>query len=487
MKKLSKILEVLKLKWLRETTLTVVLIAIIIAIFFGINIGVDKLDPQDIDLTKEKLYTLTEESKNQISKIPDEDQIKIYMFDVEENSSSVDLAKQYARIKDNIKVEVVKTSNRLDLVSKYDVEENTNSILIVSGDKHKLLTYYDLYTYDYNSGSSIDITEQRLTNSLIAVSSIGEATPLYILKGHGEYSMSSLLTQMNVYLEIENYTLKELDLLVSEKIPEDCSALIISTPTKDFADIEVQKIQDYINNGGNILWMNDPFSTKEELPNVQKILDMYGVTVEKDGIVVEQDTSRMVMQTPDLIIPNIESSTLAGDLSKEGTVMLLDSGRLKFVDNDKLSEIGVTKTDLLTTSDKAFYRRDVSIASLSPAEGEEVGKQVVGAALTKKLEEDKTSKLVIYANNRFASDIPVTLGQQAISAIYLYNNIDLVLNSVSFVAEKEDTITIRKNVEVTNYTATETQDIIVKVIIFGIPILIVLVGIVVWQLRRRKK
>ena len=160
MKKLSKILEFLKLKWLRETTLTIVLIAIIVAIFIGINIGVDKLDPQDIDLTTEKLYTLSEESKKQISKIPEEDKIKIYMFDVEENTSSVDLAKQYSRINKNIEVEVVKTSNRLDLVSKYNVEENMGSILIIAGDKHKLLTYNDIYTYDYNTGTTIDITEQ---------------------------------------------------------------------------------------------------------------------------------------------------------------------------------------------------------------------------------------------------------------------------------------------------------------------------------------
>lgn len=381
---MKKILEVLKLKWLRDTGLTIVLIAIIIAIFFGINIAIDKLDPQDIDLTKEKLYTLTDESKKQVSRIPDEDRIKIYMFDVEENSSSVDLAKQYTRVKDNIEVEVVKTSNRLDLVSKYDVEENTNSILIVAGDKHKLLTYYDLFTVDYNSGNTIDITEQRLTNSLIAVSTIGEATPVYILTGHGEYPINSALTQMNVYLELENYTLKELDLLVSEKVPEDCAALIVATPTKDFADVEVQKIQDYINNGGNILWMNDPFSSQEQLSNVEKILDMYGVTVEKDGIIVEQDTSKMVMQTPDLIIPNIENSTLAGDLSTEGMVVFLDSGRLKFVDDEKFSEIGVTKTDLLTTSDKSFYRRNVSIASLSPVDGEEVRKPSCWCSFNKK-------------------------------------------------------------------------------------------------------
>ena len=71
--------------------------------------------------------------------------------------------------------------------------------------------------------------------------------------------------------------------------------------------------------------------------------------------------------------------------------------------------------------------------------------------------------------------------------VEISNNLDLVLNSVAYVSEKEDAITVRKNVETTYYTATETQDKVIKAIIFGLPVLIVLVGIVVWQLRRRKK
>ena len=63
MTKLKKIIEILKSKWLKDTSKTIILIAIIVAIFIGINILVEKLNPKDIDLTKEKLYTLTEESK----------------------------------------------------------------------------------------------------------------------------------------------------------------------------------------------------------------------------------------------------------------------------------------------------------------------------------------------------------------------------------------------------------------------------------------
>ena len=88
MEKLSKIIDVLKSKWMRNTGKTIILIAIIIGLFLGINILMQHIDPKDIDLTKEKIYTLSEESKKVLAELPDSDQIKIYMFDFKEDDTS---------------------------------------------------------------------------------------------------------------------------------------------------------------------------------------------------------------------------------------------------------------------------------------------------------------------------------------------------------------------------------------------------------------
>ena len=54
---MKKILENLaeKTKWLRSAFITVLLIAIIVAIYFGLNLWVESLELTDIDLTQEKL------------------------------------------------------------------------------------------------------------------------------------------------------------------------------------------------------------------------------------------------------------------------------------------------------------------------------------------------------------------------------------------------------------------------------------------------
>ena len=102
MKKISKIIDILKSKWLRDTGKTIILIAIIVALFIGINILVSNIDPKDIDLTKNQLYTLSEETKERIQALPESDKIQIYMFDFDEQAILVDLIKQYERINENI-------------------------------------------------------------------------------------------------------------------------------------------------------------------------------------------------------------------------------------------------------------------------------------------------------------------------------------------------------------------------------------------------
>ena len=80
----------------------------------------------------------------------------------------------------------------------------------------------------------------------------------------------------------------------------------------------------------------------------------------------------------------------------------------------------------------------------------------------------------------------MVLGNQAIPAVYMYNNEDVVLNSVAHLVERDDTIVIRKTDEVQTYSVTEQEDVIIKTIIFLVPVIIIVIGIGVWIYRRRK-
>ena len=61
------------------------------------------------------------------------------------------------------------------------------------------------------------------------------------------------------------------------------------------------------------------------------------------------------------------------------------------------------------------------------------------------------------------------------------------MNSISHLTERDDTITIRKTDESESYTVTDQEDVIIKTIIFVVPLVIIFIGIVVWISRKRKK
>lgn len=61
------------------------------------------------------------------------------------------------------------------------------------------------------------------------------------------------------------------------------------------------------------------------------------------------------------------------------------------------------------------------------------------------------------------------------------------MDSIAYLVDREVDIVIRKDTNTVSYTATVEQDNIVQAVIFGVPVLIIFAGILVWQHRRRKK
>ena len=89
--KTNKFVETLKKKWLINGTKTFLLVVIIIGLFIGISLWMKKLDITPIDLTEDKLYTLTDESKEKVKDINQD--VNIYFVGYTDSDSTIDLAK----------------------------------------------------------------------------------------------------------------------------------------------------------------------------------------------------------------------------------------------------------------------------------------------------------------------------------------------------------------------------------------------------------
>lgn len=480
---MKKIIENLKKKWLIDTSKTVILVLILFAIFIGINILVQKLDLQDIDVTKNKLFTLSESSINQAKSVNEE--LKIYLIGFGEGNSLEDLVKQYTKQNDKITYESIEDiQDRVDLKSKYGITDETQVIILETNSKNKILTIDDLYTYDYTTYTQIDVTEEKLTNAIVDLT-IANKPKIYFLTGHNEYGINTEMTMLKAYLENEVNEIATLDLLVTNNVPDDTDLLVISSPQKDLLDTELEMIMNYINNGGKILWMNDPTFKGETLPNFEKLSGLFGAKFE-DGIILEQDASKMALQSPNYIIPNITSTKATKNIATDGGVLLINASKIKIEDDEKLDELNVTSEEILTTGDTALFRKDATNTSTSKISSDEQGSFTIGAKLTKTID-DKEAVMYVLSNNFFVVDYPITIGSNKTYPIMFYNNKDYILNTIAELTNREDTISIRKDTGIITYTATEAQDRIIKIVITVIPALIIVIGIVIWFIRRRKK
>ncbi|MCI8352712.1 MAG: GldG family protein [Clostridia bacterium] len=482
-------LETLKKKWLRDTTKTIILVLILFAIFIGINILIQKLELIDIDVTKNKLYTISESTINQIKNI--EDEVKIYLIGFDENTALNDLMKQYNRENEKIKYETIeKIQDRVDIKNKYSLADETQVIIVEAKNQNKIILVDELYTYDYTTYSQIDVSEEKITNAIVNLT-LEKKPKIYFLTGHGEYGINTDMTMLKAYLENEINDLENLDLLIKGSIPKDASLLVIASPQKDILESEVEIITKYINNGGKILWLNDPTGTNLNLSNFQKILDLFGAKFD-EGIILEQDANKMALSAPNCIIPNISYTNATKDIATDGGILLINSTKITLADDETLETLNVTAKNILTTGETAIFRKELSNGSNSKIAGDEEGSFIIGTKLTKIVNDEneenkKEAEMYLLANNLLVVDYPITVGNSTLYPMQFYNNKDYILNTIAELTEREDTISIRKDTGLITYTATEAQHRIIKILIMIFPMLIIIIGIVIWIVRRRKK
>ena len=488
-KKPNKFMQIVKKRWLVNGTKTTILVLVILAIFFAINILMQKLDLTPLDFSAEKLYTLTDESKEKVKDV--NKNVDIYFVGYSDDDSTLDLAKQYNKVNENINVEAVTVDSRPDLAEKYGIQSGDVSIIVECGEKYKVLSTSDLISYDINTYESYSVAEEKLTSSILQIST-DDVPKVYFLTGYSDFTLSYSMQYLNMYLQNEINEIASLDILSEGKVPDDCDTLVITTPNSDFDEMTTNAIIDYINSGRNILWLNSVVAAEQNFTNVNKILAMYGVNPFEIGGIRETDSSKMVYESPDLIMPEIGYHTITKDIING--LIFLNATKINLVDDSALEELNVTKTEILTTSENSYFRTNFYNSNTAKSEEDEAGPFLVGAELEKTIteaneetgEQAVTSKLIIYGENYFTSDVPLSSETQTPLIVYRQNK-DLVLNSIAYLCERDEDITARKNTGSITYTATELENNIILAIIFIVPVLIIIIGIIIWIKRQRKK
>lgn len=500
-------------KWLSNTSQTILIVVVLFSVFLAINLYVQSLNIDTIDITKNKIYSLSKASEDVIKKV--DKNVTIYLYGIEEGSMLSNFVHKYEKLNNKIKVELLTEEKNLAKVQEYDLESGYEIIVMECDGASKIIdTSYELYSYDYSTGQEIDLTEQTITNSILSISS-NDKPKIYFTTGHEEYGLDTELGVLSTYLKNESYITSTINLLTENKVPEDCNLLVIMAPIKDFMEPEVESILNYINRGGDLIISSDVGNIAETYPNLQRVFDQYGVKINHTGYVYETDSKYSLSNYPNIFMPQVSSSNeITSEMYTDGnfTLWFVYAGRLEFESDDKLKELNVLREDLLTSTENSLFISDIDKSATEAVNSATKGKSIISSVLTKtilddsKISEtteekeadnindendskldDKESTAVFIANSSFITDYKVEQLSSSYPISYLGNNRDFMLNSIGFLSKKENSLKIRKDMSSSTYAPTAQQHRIVMTIIFLIPILIIVLGIVVWQLRRRKR
>ncbi len=471
---------------------TFLIVAILFVSYIAINLFAKDYELPKIDVTENKIYTLTDASKKALENVNQE--VKIYAYGFEEDGSFIDLLKQYNETNEKITYEVLTEESNLEMVKKYDLSEGYFVLIIQSGDSEKVIDASNEFTsYDYTTYQTVDTTEQVITNSVLGLTQENKPK-IYLTQGHQEYDTASI-ARLVAQLQNEAFEVEFINLATLGAVPEDCDILAIISPAQDFMDVEVTAVTNYINNGGKIFFSMDVISETLSLTNLQKILDLYGVSVE-NGYVFECSPNQFLSEYNYIYMPQISAtSDITKDIYTDSYLWLVFTGRLNYKSDEELKSLNVEKETLLSSTDESLFITDLSTDIGTAVENATAASTLksseIASSLTKTITKDDgtelKSQLIIVSSASFMSDFVISELNQTYPLSSIGSNMDFVMNAVSNLAGKDNILTIRKEYNSSTYTPTNLQHIIVIAIIILVPVAIIIGGLLVGFWRKRRK
>ena len=452
------------------------MIAVVTVAVVFLNLMVNELPEsiQTIDLTSNKLYSISEDTETFLTTVSED--ITIYVLAPESNydTNVQKTLNRYVEQSEHIKIEYKDPSVYPGFASNYTDGSLSTGSLIVAGEKRsKAIDYSDLYVTEvdyttYQENVTGYDAEGQITSALAYIMNENN-TKVYEITGHGEVSLSeefvNSLTRANVEVE-------SLNLISAESIPEDAEAIMIMAPQSDFSAEDAKKVSAYLGKGGNALfsigWTENP------LDNVNDILSTYGLSVGRE--VVLEVSAGGYYQSPFYILPSIASTEITSAIANNYYVFMPYCVGITEDATDPNNSI----TTLLTTSSTAYGKKDVqNMTSYDKAEADVAGPFKLGTVSERTIGE-KSSKVALYSSDSIFSDDANNMVSGA--------NQELFKSTMNSLVDTDTSTSIEpKNYETTTITVPQMQIIIITIITLGIiPVGMLMAGIII-VIKRRKR
>ena len=411
------------------------------------------------DWTKNKLFSLADQTETLVGGLKKEVKATAFYRSSEQRSAQ-DLLDEYAFRSGNFKYEFVDPDEKPQIARQYNINKY-NTVVVESGVKRETIE---------------DLTEANLTNAILKVTREQDKV-IYFLTGHGERSISEegaegYKSAVDA-IRKENHIVRELNLArkIGEGtgVPDSCTVLVIAGPKTNLFPAEEDSIKSYVDNGGKLLVLLDP-----EWPDeIGTFLQNYKVTVGKDMVVDASGMGRLFGAGPGM--PLVTSYDRSIPITQDFNVMTFYPYTSSVTPMEDKG--GYDIKPLLKTSENSWAEKDFASRQVEFNEGRDIAGPVTIAVLIEKKTGDKKTAIVVFGDSDFAKNG------------YFKNqgNSDLFLNTINYLAEEEDMITIRpKEIDDRRVTLTQANvRTIFYTVVIAIPLLVIIAG-VVFYIKRGK-
>ncbi len=453
----------LKARQTKYATYATVYILIVVAAVVFANVLADRYN-KSYDTTSNKRYSLSEQTAKIVKGLK-QDATITYFNQSTRFRDGRDLLDEYANLSPKLHVQYVDPDKDPQAAREAGIRELGTAVVQV-GNKKDIAK---------------SVTEEGVTGAFIRDLKSNTRTVCFA-SGSGEHQLDDSeregLSRFKDSLGKDSYETKSISLLAKADVPEECTALVVAGPTKNYEKPEVDAIKKYVEDGGRVFFMLDPplklgheeIADNDELTS---LLQSWGVTLDKNLILDMNPVGQLAGLGPQVaLVTDYTSQPIVSELKGSATGFPLSrSLQVKNTDKTSVEKLFDTSSSSLATSDLNSPKINVK----DPKNKQ--GPFTIAAAGTYNTgKENSQGRFVVIGSSSWIAN----------RFLDFNGNDDLALNTINWLSSDEDLISIRpKQEEDRRITMTRAQLSWVRATSqFLLPGLVIVAGIAVWWKRR---
>ncbi len=419
----------------------------------------------EADWTKGGRNTLSLDSRQLLDEMPDPIHITAFATEDEPVRGHIrDLVGRYQRYKADVELTFVNPDAEPERTRELGITLNGELLLAYQGRSEKLQS----------------LNEQSLTNALLRIARARQRKVAF-LTGHGEADAKGKgnhdYGQFGELLTRKGIELVGLSLAETPTIATDINLLVIAAPRVALLPGEVHLLNNYVKDGGNLLWLTEPGRSA----GLEPLAEMLGIEF-LPGVVVDATTRLFGIDNPAFaIIPSYPMHPITRELN--GLSLFPQAAAMEVEAPDHWQA-----QPLLTTLDRSWTEIGPITGTIKfdQDSDERLGPLDIAYALTRSHASrngtgDDTQgeqRVVVIGDSDFLSNTYLGNGANADLGLSLFNWLN---HDDQFLA-----ISARTAGDVTLELSRGVQAVIAFGFLFGLPLLLLTSGTLVWWRRRNR-